>query len=758
MQNPQETSHQQQGNHATISFFLLDHDGCLGSLNVSDGADAFFIPKTGDMAILNSNQENTVVENIIDFQETAFCNKNGLAYYIQQQTKSAGQITLCVGSNRTSSAQDYENRIAKRREEEGAAHYSGSRAPARETLQRFGEFLKGDLVQRKQVHIDKTLLEDIIKTTEQIKNRDNQIKDDITGIEDEKDALNCVSSGFGKKIPPLTPILRKISDFVKEDVATYPFSLGACGETKIPLVYAHMHRQAKESPDKLIDVYFIDDREDILQGVEDFFYHNFDLMPSNVCLKTARYAPFGNNPTRVCQDRQTIQGEGQVNTNIEATFDEMDAKLKVVPKEWRSEQEEWKSALTAPNFFTKQYKGFPDVKSWFWEKMREEHIQPATLLTPSPSSQLKPAETAYPAPASFNPFSSVKKEIPYKDPDTELRNLVENTTPPPSPSSPPKNEKPTSSPRSGTPAVSARLASSPSPVASKKRRAVLKGQKVQNSGYVEQLIDHVVNKSGEWSPFFVSLNFMVFSTLKDVLHLDANVDMALGKSWNILNGVFTLLLGITQLSDEREHRRVTRKLKGLTNVASGTQLLTLTAMNFSMYGGPALAASFGISFLHSLEGLYHRVRLMNDKAYWLRDVQSQLEGINEEITRLNAMPKMSVGFFSNKGYIEKTKHALEQRKQKLEFYIKNYNPGNKDWPLGALDECKIELVKAMMNTTALGLACAAMVTACISPHTALPIIILTSAMFLLKNAATFAAEKTFFNEDASNSPAPSSAR
>ncbi len=704
MQSSEESSHQQQDPQAAISVFLLDHDGCLGSLNVSDGADAFFIPKTGDMAILNSNQENTVVENIIDFQETAFCNKNGLAYYIQQQTKNAGQITLCVGSNRTSSAQDYENRIAKRREEEGAAHYSGSRAPARETLQRFGEFLKGDLVQRKQVHIDKTLLEDIIKTTEQIKNRDNQIKDDITGIEDEKDALNCVSSGFGKKIPPLTPILRKISDFVKEDVATYPFSLGACGETKIPLVYAHMHRQAKESPDKLIDVYFIDDREDILQGVEDFFYHNFDLMPSNVCLKTARYAPFGNNPTRVCQDRQTIQGEGQVNTNIEATFDEMDAKLKVVPKEWRSEQEEWKSALTAPNFFTKQYKGFPDVKSWFWEKMREAHISHATLPTPSPSS-------------------------------------------------PPKNEKLTSSARSGKPAVGLGLASSRSLVASKKRRekhAVLKVQKVQNSGDVEQLIDHVVNKSGEWSPFFVSLNFMVFSTLKDVLHLDANVDMALGKGWNILSGVFTLLLGITQLSDEREHRRVTRKLKGLTNVASGTQLLTLTAMNFSMYGGPALAASFGISFLHSLEDLYHCVRLMNDKAYWLRDVRSQLEGINEEITRLNAMPKISVGFFSNKGYISKTKQALEKRQAKLQSYLSK-SEGEILSP-GALDECKIELVKAMMNTTALGLACAAMVTACISPHTALPIIILTSAMFLLKNAATFAAEKVFLNEDTPDFP------
>jgi len=109
-----------------------------------------------------------------------------------------------------------------------------------------------------------------------------------------------------------------------------------------------------------------------------------------------------------------------------------------------------------------------------------------------------------------------------------------------------------------------------------------------------------------------------------------------------------------------------------------------------------------------------------------------------------------LAFFSNKGYISKTKQALEKRQAKLQSYLSK-SEGEILSP-GALDECKIELVKAMMNTTALGLACAVMVTACISPHTALPIIILTSAMFLLKNAATFAAEKVFLNEDTPDFP------
>ena len=335
MQSSEDFSHQQQDPQAAISVFLLDHDGCLGSLNM-DCKDIYAEKDdpTGDMTILDKQQEARVVKKIIAFQElkenSAYSSQEGLGYYIQIKTINAEKVVLCVGSNRVSSALDYQNRIAARSEEQGKAFYSGSRAPAQETLRQLGASLNdagGGLVPKKPVTVDTSLLEDIVKTKEAIRKRNKEIEDAIVGIRN-----NGVVNQHN-----LVKFNKKIGDWINEDNHTYPFSLGGCCDTKIPLVYAHMHRQAEKSPDKLIDVYFIDDKEYILQGVEYFFSNNVDLIPSNVRLKTARYAPFEISAITECQTRRSIQGKGQVNPNIKDTFAEMDKQLKSQSDDKRSE-------------------------------------------------------------------------------------------------------------------------------------------------------------------------------------------------------------------------------------------------------------------------------------------------------------------------------------------------------------------------------------------------------------------------------------
>lgn len=153
-----------------------------------------------------------------------------------------------------------------------------------------------------------------------------------------------------------------------------------------------------------------------------------------------------------------------------------------------------------------------------------------------------------------------------------------------------------------------------------------------------------------------------------------------GPIWNYLDAACSAVVGIQQLSDTTNHRSTTTKIKGAINLANGVQLATLTAVNFSLFGGPGFALAFGIGFALSLDETIKSVRRFENFSYWLKDSLSQLEKTNAliksldtEITELknslskfksSQKPKMAVWALEHKldrlHELRKTKTSLEK--------------------------------------------------------------------------------------------------
>lgn len=253
------------------------------------------------------------------------------------------------------------------------------------------------------------------------------------------------------------------------------------------------------------------------------------------------------------------------------------------------------------------------------------------------------------------------------------------------------------------------------------------------SDALSERIDDCVIQGAKWSPGIVEISFSVFSVCITAL-TESGLHSAAGglsQTFCYLNAINALWVGMEQLSDEREHRRTIRKIKGLTNIASGTQLLTLTSMNASLYGGPALAVAFGMSFLHSLEEVYRCGMRLISPAYRLKDAQSELEKLNEEIKRLDIIlgnnSNTSSFFGSN---FRKRKMELSLQKEKLKDYIQNFS--DTQIPAEALTKYRKDFVKAILDSATKGVVFSGMIMACIMPITTVPVIAV-ALVILLKN-------------------------
>lgn len=106
------------------------------------------------------------------------------------------------------------------------------------------------------------------------------------------------------------------------------------------------------------------------------------------------------------------------------------------------------------------------------------------------------------------------------------------------------------------------------------------------------------------------------------------------KTWNIIDGVASIGIGVTQFADDQTHRPLISKIKGIINICSGTQLLVLTAM-----ASPAIPFAFAaaaiIDFLLSLEPLLHSLYRCYFFSYWLNDSLKQLAKLEENLQKLS---------------------------------------------------------------------------------------------------------------------------
>jgi hypothetical protein len=88
-------------------------------------------------------------------------------------------------------------------------------------------------------------------------------------------------------------------------------------EHKATILYAQIHRVAKENPFEAIEFSFFDDRQDILYSLNKFYSDHPSLIPANVTLSLHNYA--GKMVTPIA----TLKGTGMIDSNYKETVKEM---------------------------------------------------------------------------------------------------------------------------------------------------------------------------------------------------------------------------------------------------------------------------------------------------------------------------------------------------------------------------------------------------------------------------------------------------
>lgn len=284
------------------------------------------------------------------------------------------------------------------------------------------------------------------------------------------------------------------------------------------------------------------------------------------------------------------------------------------------------------------------------------------------------------------------------------------------------------------------------------RREILKAilqenglsQTWENGTVMEGWIDDSANQLGDYyGPRIIDASFVAFSnTIAALTLFKSNSDAitsTLSPIWYYLHATCFLLMGIVQLSDARKHRRTIRKIKGLINIGNGTQLTTFTA-RAATYGGTALAAAFGTSFLHSTEEVYRCGMRIKNPNYWCEDTNSELEKLQEEIVRLTTIHVKS-GCVSRFFAVNPVNRIikLSRQKLKLEDYIDRYHSNQTQIPADALTECRKDFLKTLLDSAAQGVMFAAVTTNYAMPANEAPKILslafiaLASVMLILKH-------------------------
>ncbi len=95
----------------------------------------------------------------------------------------------------------------------------------------------------------------------------------------------------------------------------------ALDHSKITTLHSQMHHFAMKYPGEEVVFTFIDDREDVLEGLAEFYFAHPKLIPSNVTLKLEQSSPFYQlKPQERFQSAHSkIQGRGLIDTQFAAT-------------------------------------------------------------------------------------------------------------------------------------------------------------------------------------------------------------------------------------------------------------------------------------------------------------------------------------------------------------------------------------------------------------------------------------------------------
>jgi hypothetical protein len=274
-----------------LHIFSLDWDGCARSLGLNE-AD----PEPQKLDISKE------IDAYQQLQEAK--HQRGIKYYIDS---FEGYKCLAYGTSRQNLYHDRYQMLS--------ARPGRKRDSVFKTLPNLAE-LWG-------IQSDPFLMEDIVQNRlpgesfEEIVNDNsyNQLNEIFKQIE-EASELNKDAQQKIKEVFEQNKSLRDENDiFIANDV------------TKIAILYAQMQRAASDPKNqgKQITLYFIDDREDIIGWVKEFFQREPALIPKNVTLQIGRYAP--QVGITAVTSEETIHGTGVANPYYANTVRQMNEKL-----------------------------------------------------------------------------------------------------------------------------------------------------------------------------------------------------------------------------------------------------------------------------------------------------------------------------------------------------------------------------------------------------------------------------------------------
>jgi hypothetical protein len=150
------------------------------------------------------------------------------------------------------------------------------------------------------------------------------------------------------------------------------------------------------------------------------------------------------------------------------------------------------------------------------------------------------------------------------------------------------------------------------------------------------MVTHVADNLPEHNYWAFSFFTLILPALVSEINngIMQQVQPIVGPTWNYLDAACALITGISQITDDENHRVVATKAKGGINILAAGQIITLTAINFTLLGGPGFAAAFGVGFLLSLDEVVRAMRRKANFEYWLQDSLSELEKTSHLILKL----------------------------------------------------------------------------------------------------------------------------
>lgn len=149
---------------------------------------------------------------------------------------------------------------------------------------------------------------------------------------------------------------------------------------------------------------------------------------------------------------------------------------------------------------------------------------------------------------------------------------------------------------------------------------------------------------------------------------------AISSTWNYLDATCQGLTGLQQLFNKATHRPLVTKAKGLFNLASTTQVITLTALSSVSLGPISFAVASGTLFLQSLDEVIRQMRRLWSSEYYFVDTLKELDKIEElilikekSLEELSQLPEDQQNSGSGKWAIRLATDALNQLKKRRDL-------------------------------------------------------------------------------------------